>query len=60
MANVICASWEGRVTLPLVPVGQWGLPHLSDTHIYIIILFFFGGHPPKEELGSRPHYDFEL
>lgn len=33
---------------------------LSDTHIYIIILFSFGGHPPNQELGSRPHYDFEL
>lgn len=49
MADVICASWEVRVTLPLVPVGQWGLPHLSDTHIHIIILFFFGGYPPKQE-----------
>lgn len=60
MADVICASWKGRMTIPLVPVGQWGLCHLSDTHIYIISLFFFGGHLRKQELGSRPHYDFEL
>lgn len=36
----VCRRWlipsvPGRETdPPLAPIGQWGLPHISDTHIY--------------------------
>lgn len=62
MADPICAWWEGRLIISLIPIGQWGLPRISDTHIYIIILFHFRDHPmhPKQELGIRLRYNYGL
>lgn len=54
MTNAIYTCWEGRLPLLLALIGHAGFLYISDTHIYIMILFFLGDHLPSPSDASKP------